>query len=204
EGGGAGWGGGASRGWGGGGARGRGGAPDSLDALADALEALRATRSRLEKRRLLVDYLRALPDEALPLGVTYLGGRPFPRGDGRTLSVGGATLDAALRAARPEITDETVPAAWRHHADPSGTAPELWAGMTFPDTAPLRLRDVAQSFEALHAARGPRAKAVLLVEVFRRMNDRAIRAFVKAMLGEARVGVQEQTLEDAVAHMSGL
>src|SRR5262245_2873753 len=91
-------------------------APDSLDALADVLEALRATRSRLEKRRLLVDYLRALPDEALPLGVTYLGGRPFPRGDGRTLSVGGATLDAALRAARPEITDETVAGAWRHHA----------------------------------------------------------------------------------------
>ena len=37
----------------------------------------------------------------------------------------------------------------------------------------------------------------------RRMNARAIRAFVKAMLGEARIGVQEQTLEDAVAHATG-
>ena len=35
------------------------------------------------------------------------------------------------------------------------------------------------------------------------MDDRAIRAFVKAMLGEARIGVQEQTLEDAVAHATG-
>ena len=75
-------------------------ATDSLDALARILEALRATRSRLEKRRLLVEYLQALPDEALPLAVTYLGGRPFPRDDGRVLSIGGATLDAALRAAR--------------------------------------------------------------------------------------------------------
>ena len=50
-------------------------AADSLDALAQVLEALRATRSRLEKRRLLVDYLHAVPDEALPLAVTYLGGR---------------------------------------------------------------------------------------------------------------------------------
>ena len=66
---------------------------DSLDALASVLEALRATRSRLEKRRLLVDYLRGLSYEALLLAVTYLGGRPFPRGDGRTLSVGGATLE---------------------------------------------------------------------------------------------------------------
>ena len=73
--------------------------PDSLDALAQVLEALRATRARLEKRRLLVGYLQALPDAALPLAVTYLGGRPFPRGDGRALAVGGATLEAAYEVA---------------------------------------------------------------------------------------------------------
>src|SRR5215471_6663635 len=105
-------------------------APDSLEALAEVLEALRATRSRLEKRRLLVAYLGALPDETLPLAVTYLGGRPFPRGDGRTLSVGGATLDAALRAARPELTDAGMAAAWRRHADAGDAAAELWAGAT--------------------------------------------------------------------------
>jgi DNA ligase-1 len=175
-------------------------APDSLDALAAALEALRATRSRLEKRRVLVAYLRALPDEALPLAVTYLGGRPFPRGDGRTLSVGGATLDAALRAARPELTDALVTAAWRRHADAGDAAAEMWAGATPDDRAPVRLADVAASFEALHTARGPRAKTELLRDVFRRLSERTIRAFVKSMLGEARIGVQEQTLEDAVAH----
>ena len=177
--------------------------PDSLDALAELLEALRATRSRLEKRRLLVEYLRALPDEALPLAVTYLGGRPFPRGDGRTLSVGGATLDVALRAARPELTDETITAAWRRHADAGDAAAELWAGATPTHPNAVRLADVAASFEALHAARGPRDKTALLAEAFGRMGAPAIRAFVKAMLGEARIGVQEQTLEDAVAHAAG-
>ena len=173
---------------------------DSLDALAEVLEALRATRSRLEKRRVLVTYLRALPDEALPLAVTYLGGRPFPRGDGRTLSVGGATLDAALRAARPELTDALVTAAWRRHADAGDAAADMWAGATPGDDAPVRLANVAASFEALHTARGPRAKTELLGDVFRRLSPRTIRAFVKAMLGEARIGAQEQTLEDAVAH----
>jgi DNA ligase-1 len=177
--------------------------PDSLDALAAVLEALRTTRARLEKRRRLVDYLRALPDEALPLAVTYLGGRPFPRGEGRTLAVGGATLTAALKEARPDLTDETVSAAWRRHADASDTAAELWAGAAPGERAPLRLADVACTFAALAAARGPRAKSALLADAFRRMDDRAIRAFVKAMLGEARVGVQEQTLEDAVAHATG-
>jgi ATP-dependent DNA ligase I len=174
--------------------------PDSLDALADALEALRATRSRLEKRRLLVDYFQGLPDEALPLAVTYLGGRPFPRGDGRALSVGGATLEAALRAARPELTDEALTAAWRRHADAGDAAADLWTSGPPRDPAPLRLDDVAASFEALYAARGSRAKTALLAEAFVRMESRAIRAFVKAMLGEARIGVQEQTLEDAVAY----
>jgi DNA ligase-1 len=177
--------------------------PDSLDALASTLEALRATRSRLQKRRLLVDYLGSLADEALPLAVTYLGGRPFPRGDGRTLSVGGATLEAALRAARPELTDATVAAAWRRHADAGDTAAELWARAAPASATPLRLGDVAATFEALYAARGPRAKTALLADAFPRMGDRAIRAFVKAMLGEARIGVQEQTLEDAVAHATG-
>src|SRR5262245_21052518 len=132
-------------------------APDSLDALAQVLEALRGTRSRLEKRRLLVDYLRALPDDALPLAVTYLGGRPFPRGEGRTLSVGGATLEAALRAARPELTDEAVIAAWRRHADAGDVAADLWSSNPPHDPTPLRLADVASRFDALHAARGPRA-----------------------------------------------
>src|SRR5262245_6220028 len=177
--------------------------PDSLDALATVLEALRATRSRLEKRRLLVDYLRALPDAALPLAVTYLGGRPFPRGDGRVLSVGGATLDAALRAARPELTDETVTAAWRRHRDAGDAAAELWTSAAPADRPALRLADVGAAFEALHTARGARAKTALLAEVFRRMDARALRAFVKAMLGEARIGAQEQTLEDAVAHAAG-
>ncbi|HEY7138702.1 MAG TPA: ATP-dependent DNA ligase [Methylomirabilota bacterium] len=176
---------------------------DSLHALAEVLEALRMTRSRLEKRRLLVAYLQALPDDAVPLAVTYLGGRPFPRGAGRTLSVGGATLDAALRAARPELTDERVAAAWRRHADAGDAAADLWADATPADAPPVRLADVAAIFEALHGARGPRAKAELLADAFRRVRAREIHAFVKAMLGEARIGVQEQTLEDAVAHATG-
>jgi len=177
-------------------------APDSLDALADVLEALRGTRARLEKRRLLVGYLRALPDSALPLGVTYLGGRPFPRGEGRTLSIGGAAFTRALRAARPELDDAALAAAWRQHADAADAAAELWATVR-PAGAPLALPDVAACFEALHAARGPRARVALLADAFRRMDARTIRPFVKALLGEARIGAQEHTLEDAVAHATG-
>jgi DNA ligase-1 len=178
-------------------------APDTLDALAEVLETLRGTRSRLEKRRLLVDYLRALPEEALPLGVTYLGGRPFPRGDGRTLAVGRAVFTAALRAARPQLTDAALTAAWRRHADAGDAAADVWTGLEPAGQAPMRLAEVAAGFDALHAARGPRAKVPLLAAAFRQMNAHAIRPFVKAMLGEARIGVQEHTLEDAVAHATG-
>src|SRR5262249_60325920 len=115
-------------------------------------------------------------------------GRPVPGGAGRSLSVGGATLDGALRSARPGLTAALVPAAWRRHADAGDAAADMWAGVAPDDSSPVRLEDVAASFEALHAARGPRAKTALLADAFRRLNEHTIRAFVKAMLGEARIG----------------
>ncbi|MCA1595805.1 MAG: hypothetical protein LC772_05220, partial [Chloroflexi bacterium] len=79
-------------------------AADSLDRFAEVLEAARATGSRLEKRRILRDYLLSIPDSALALAVTYLTGRPFPRSSNRKLSAGGAALSTALLAARPGLT----------------------------------------------------------------------------------------------------
>jgi len=50
---------------------------------------LAATPGRLEKRRLVAEYLRALPLEAVPHAVAYLTGRPFPPSDPRVLGVRG-------------------------------------------------------------------------------------------------------------------
>ncbi|MGH7397738.1 MAG: ATP-dependent DNA ligase, partial [Candidatus Rokuibacteriota bacterium] len=65
--------------------------------LAD-LAALRtrvaASPGRLEKRRLVADYLRGLSPDDLRHAVTYLSGRAFPASDPRVLNVRGLPAPA--------------------------------------------------------------------------------------------------------------
>ena len=50
---------------------------------------LESTRGRLDKRRLVADYLRALPDDVVGIAVAFLIARPFPTSDPRVLGVRG-------------------------------------------------------------------------------------------------------------------
>lgn len=177
--------------------------PDSLERLAAVMASVEGTRSRLEKRRILVGYLHSLPEETLAPAATFLTGHPFPRADSRKLSIGGATLSRALLAARPGLTTGDLEAAWLRHSDAGDTAAAVWQGTPIDPPPSLSLPEVANLFSALHRASGPTQKIPLLVEAFRRMSPRAIRAFVKVMMGETRSGLGEGTVEDAVAHASG-
>ena len=173
--------------------------PDSLARLAEVLAGVQATTKRLEKRRILVEYLQSLDDDALPHAARFLCGRPFPRCDPRKLSLGGAAFSTALMNAHPTLTGEELHAAWLRHSDPGDTAREVWQGEE-PAGEPMSLAEMAELFDSLYRAKGPTSKVPLLAESFRRMNAEEIRAFVKVMLSEPRIGAQEGTIEDAVAH----
>src|SRR5262245_64388782 len=58
---------------------------------------LQANRGRLEKRRLVAEFLRGLAPDEVEHAVAFLVGRPFPASDPRVLSARG--LPAAARAA---------------------------------------------------------------------------------------------------------
>src|SRR5687768_16024664 len=173
--------------------------PDSLARRAEVLAGVQATTKRLEKRRILVDYLRSLDDDMLPHGARFLCGRPFARSDPRKLSVGGAAFSAALMNAHRSLTGEELHATWLRHSDAGDAAWDVWRGEE-PTGEAITLAEMAELFDALFRAKGPTAKVPLLAESFRRMNAEEIRAFVKVMLSEPRIGAQEGTVEDAVAH----
>ncbi len=175
--------------------------PDSIGALAGfarTLQSAQATRSRLEKRRILSEYLRELSDEDLPRAVTFLCGRPFPRGDNRTLFAGGAVFSAAVLQANPNITPQDLNHAWLQHSDAGDTAADLWQRFE-TEGQQFTLAVMSAFFDALFEAKGPTEKIPLLADAFRRMNSSEIRAFSKVLLNETRAGVQEGTVEDAVA-----
>jgi DNA ligase-1 len=58
---------------------------DTMRRWAEVAEAVAATTKKLEKTRLLAEYLSSLSQEALPRAAVYLTGRPFPESAQRTL-----------------------------------------------------------------------------------------------------------------------
>src|SRR5438046_1086618 len=73
--------------------------PSEFLTFANVGEAIAATPAKLEKIRLLADYLRGLTSEQLPIAALYFTGRAFAQSDLRTLQVGWAVIFRALQAA---------------------------------------------------------------------------------------------------------
>src|SRR6266436_3048760 len=73
--------------------------PSEFLTFANTGEAIAATPAKLEKIRLLADYLRGLTSEQLPIAALYFTGRAFAQSDLRTLQVGWAVIFRALQAA---------------------------------------------------------------------------------------------------------
>ena len=69
-----------------------------MDQLAQAAERVAATSSRREKITHLANYFQSLDNADFARAVLYLSGAPFPSTDPRKLSVGYATMRAALQA----------------------------------------------------------------------------------------------------------
>ena len=68
-------------------------------AFATVGEAIAATPAKLEKVRLLAEYLRTLEPAQLPIASVYFTGKPFPQSDLRTIQAGWAVIHRALMAA---------------------------------------------------------------------------------------------------------
>ena len=81
---------------------------------------LEATGSRLEKRRLVAEFLRALDPDEIPTAVAFLTGRPFPSSDPRVLGVRGVPA-APPRLDAPPLTLGDVVAAFSAVAEATGS-----------------------------------------------------------------------------------
>src|SRR5260370_38322943 len=75
-----------------------------LSDLATLRARVAASSGRLEKRRLVAEYLRELSPEDLPRAVTYLSGRAFPVSDPRVLNLRGLPTPAATASPAAPLT----------------------------------------------------------------------------------------------------
>ena len=179
--------------------------PTRLESLSRLSEQLARTRSRLDRMRLLGEFLRGLPREDRPIAAHLLIGRPLPEGDSRRLDVSGATVWRVVGAVAG--TPAGGEAVWREAVD-FGEAVErrLSASTRGPAEPSLTLQDVAGAIDDVAAQRGRgarRAREKILTGLFGRASAGEAKFLSKCILGDMRHGVNEGILLDAVARATG-
>ncbi len=164
--------------------------------FAEAGESISATPAKLEKVRLLAQYLATLDDAQLRIATVYFTGRPFAQTDLRTLQAGGSVIYRALAAAAKRSESEFRRIAYRH-GDAGKTAFEALDGRTNPE--PFTLLDSHSFFETLQKLRGPVAKTEYLQNRLARLSTREGQYVVKILSGDLRIGLREGLVEEAIA-----
>jgi len=164
--------------------------------FAEVGEAIAATPAKLEKVRLLSEYLRGLNTEQLAIATTYFTGKPFPQNDLRTVQAGWAVIHRALIAAA-NLTEPEFRRIAMSHGDAGKTALDSLEGRTAPE--PFSLADSRNLFEGLHKTRGPLGKTKLLQKRFARLSAREGQYVVKILTGDLRIGLREGLVEEAIA-----
>jgi DNA ligase-1 len=165
-------------------------------AFANVGEAIAATPAKLEKIRLLADYLRGLTSEQFAIATPYFTGKPFAQGDPRTLQVGWAVIFRGLQGAT-KVSDAEFHRVASTHGDAGKTAFEVLDGRTTPE--PFSIRESGELFENIHRSRGPIAKAELLRSRFSKLSAREGQYVVKILTGDLRIGLREGLVEEAIA-----
>jgi DNA ligase-1 len=164
--------------------------------FANVGETIAATAAKLEKIRILADYLRGLTSEQLSIVTPYFTGKTFAQSDPRAMQVGWAVIFRALQGAT-KVSDADLHRVASTHGDAGKTAFQILSGRTIP--FPFSIRESGEFFENLHRLRGPIAKSELLQNRFSRLSAREGQYVVKILTGDLRIGLREGLVEEAIA-----
>ena len=172
-------------------------APQSeFHTFAEVGEAIAATPAKLEKIRLLAEYLRTLDPVQLPIATIYFTGKPFPQSDLRTVQAGWSVIHRALMGAA-KLAEPEFRRIATSHGDAGKTALDALEGRTVPE--PFTLAESRELFDSLHKTRGPLAKTELLQKRLARLSAREGQYVVKILTGDLRIGLREGLVEEAIA-----
>jgi DNA ligase-1 len=170
--------------------------PNTFLNFALTCSKIAADSRKLEKIRILGEYLRTLDPDALVLAVTWFTGRPFPANQNKVLQLGWAVLREALCAVGG-IVEFQLHQIYLKHSDSGETAMEVLRDHTPAHT--LSISGVGEIFEELRQARGPLAKTPVLRGALERCAPIEAKFLVKIISGDLRIGLKEGLVEEAVA-----
>lgn len=159
-------------------------------------DAIGGTAKKLEKVRLISEFLRSLSAADAAIAARFLSGHVFAGYDERTLGVGATTLSRVIAETAGQPSQD-LGATYRKHGDLGDMAEEL---LRSPNrVGDLSLAEVARLFDDLAAARGQTHKAELLTNAFQRASAADVKYIVKITTGDLRIGSKESLVEEAIA-----
>lgn len=168
--------------------------------FARTAESIRATSSKLEKTRLLAEYLRTLDSDQLRLAPVYLTGRPFSPKDPRTLNLGWAGVAQAVERLSG-LSRAELSAVHLKHSDLGDWAEEALQGRTRP--GPLDLTELDSELSSIEASDSAADRVGRLEALLARLDPLAAKYVVKILSGEVRIGLQEGLVEEGIAAAYG-
>lgn len=168
--------------------------------LAETCEKIAATTKKLEKTRIVADYLRSLPVGEAATGAVFLSGRPFPVWEETILQVGGTLLWQVVKELSYRSDDE-LSAAYRKLGDLGAVAGEVLPSRNSSTSLPPT--EAQNIFRQIAATRGPAGKGALVRDLFRRSTSLEAKYLIKIMTGDLRIGLKESLVEEAIAKAYG-
>ncbi len=171
--------------------------------FAETAEAIAGTSSRLKKISFLATYLRSLDEADLRAASVFFTGRPFPLTDARTLKVGGSALIKAVQQIAC-ASDESIHQAYLDRGDLGEVAEDL---LTSPSGRGRReapgegLSPAVIEFRLAELVKlsGAANKLPLILDLFNALTPLEAKYVIKIITGDLRIGLKENTVEEAIA-----
>ncbi len=167
----------------------------SFAAFARTGTAIQAANGKLEKIRLLADYLAALSPEDSALAAVFMTARPFPQSDERTLTLGWALVKRAVIEVAG-LSEAEFRAAYQRFPD-AGDA--TGAALVNRPSTGATLADITRFFARVAATRAPTDKLNLLREQLQALSGAEARFLIKIITSDLRIGLKEGLVEEAIA-----
>ena len=164
--------------------------------FAQTADAIAGTTSKLKKIGFLADYLRTLNDDDLRAASVFFTGRPFALTDARTLNVGWAALMNAVQQISG-ASDEDIHQVYLERGD-LGEMAERLLGRHQAEGS-LSPAQVQSKFAELVRISGAASKLTPLLDLFRSLTPAEGKYVIKIITGDLRIGLKENTVEEAIA-----
>ena len=171
--------------------------------FAETADAIAGTTSKLKKIGFLADYFRTLEDDDLRAAAVFFTGKPFALTDARTLNVGWSALVSAVQALSG-ASDEDIHQIYLDRGDLGEMAERLLASASGrgrceaagegPTPAAIQ-----SQFSELVKISGASNKMPAVLDLLRSLGPAEAKYVIKIITGDLRIGLKENTVEEAIA-----